>query len=351
MRIISLLLIAITLCFSSCNEDKPEGPTEYNIGQRSFKYLDEERNRPLEVEIWYPTNDSLVVKPPNEKQVFKPINSITDATFVNSKFPLLIVSHGTGGNRFSLTWMIEELVKNGYVVVSLGHYGNTTFNKLPREFVKWWERAIDVQFVLDKVLEDETFNAIIDAEKIGGIGYSLGGYTNIALAGGLVDRTFREGITPELPPEFPQTDEVIDFETDSLIVASYEKYKDKVKDDRMSAFFVMAPAVGFGFHSKEQTRDIEAPVLIIAGKGDTNTPIEHNAVKYHELIPTSELHLLGEKVGHYVFLNEATEFGKKVASEITIDPEGVDRKQIHNEVTGMALSFFEKHLKNKPLQE
>lgn len=237
----------------------------------------------------------------------------------------------------------------GYIVVSLGHYGNTTFHKLPREFVKWWERAIDVQFVMDQVLADAKFKDQIDTSKIGGVGFSLGGYTNIALAGGQVDRTYHEGDREnkkrELPPEFPKTDEVIDFATDSLILASYERYKDQVKEDRIKAFFVMAPAVGFGFHTKEQTRNIKAPVYIVAGKGDTNTPIKHNALVYDSLIETSQLHLFGEHVDHYIFLNEATEYGKKIMPHITIDHPDVDRKKIHDEVAKMALEFFEENLK------
>ncbi|MFK5973854.1 MAG: hypothetical protein QM485_11315 [Flavobacteriaceae bacterium] len=74
------------------------------------------------------------------------------------------------------------------------------------------------------------------------------------MAGGYVDRTVRENENSEdraMPAEFPDTDEIIDFENDSLIVASYNKYKNLVKEDRIKTFFVMAPAIRFGFHSKE----------------------------------------------------------------------------------------------------
>ncbi|CAM1341919.1 alpha/beta hydrolase family protein [Tenacibaculum amylolyticum] len=340
-----IALITIITCIS-CSKKETQ---HYQIGQQSVTFTDITRNRPLLTEIWYPTLDKTTqnTSKANKKELFKTISTIPNASIPNKKFPLLIVSHGTGGNRFSLTWFIEKMVQKGYIVVSLDHYGNSTFHKLPREFVKWWERAIDVQFVLTNMLNDQKFATKIDTSKIGGVGFSLGGYTNIALAGGYVDRTIRENESPEhreMPPEFPKTDEVIDFENDSLIVSSYLKYKDLVKDDRMKAFFVMAPAIGFGFHSKEQTKTIEAPVFIVAGKGDTNTPIQQNALNYHKLIPTSELHLLGEDVDHYIFLNEPTEFGKKVAPQITIDKEGVDRKQIHDEVTALAIDFFEQYL-------
>ncbi len=345
MKNTPVILIAIFLFFS-CNQQKEKF---FRIGQKSVTFVDESRNRPLPSEIWYPTLDTLVDNEPrtNQKELFKTIESIPNATIPNKKFPLLIISHGTGGNRFSLTWFIEKMVKEGYVVVSLDHYGNSTFNKIPREFVKWWERAIDVQYVLTQVLKNEEIGTKIDASRIGGVGFSLGGYTNIALAGGYVDRTVRENEKAEdreMPAEFPETDEIIDFENDSLIVSSYNKYKNHVKDDRIKSFFVMAPAIGFGFHSKEQTDKITAPIFIVAGKGDLVAPVKNNAEKYHSLIQTSKIYLFDKNVGHYIFLNEPTEFGKEVAPEITIDNPTVDRKKIHEKTLELALDFFKNTL-------
>ncbi|MCF2874084.1 MULTISPECIES: alpha/beta hydrolase family protein [unclassified Tenacibaculum] len=346
MRNLLIAYLLVFLCYS-CKTKKDK---EVQVGQKSVLFIDELRNsRPLATEIWYPTFDSIPKQEKKEKkkELFKTMETISNASIPKKKYPLLLVSHGTGGNRFSLTWFIEKMVKEGYIVVSLDHYGNSTFNKIPREFVKWWERAIDVQFVLTKVLKDKEIGSKIDTLKIGGVGFSLGGYTNIALAGGYVDRTVRENDKEEdrkMPPEFPKTDEIIDFEKDSLIVSSYNKYKDVVKDKRIKSFFVMAPAIGFGFHTKKQTKSIDAPIFIVAGKGDKNTPIKNNAENYHNLIETSQLYLFDENVGHYVFLNEATEFGKKVLPEITIDKPLVDRKKIHHKTLELALDFFQKTL-------
>ncbi len=344
MQKIVLLASILIICFS-CSSSKIED--RFAIGQKSISYIDTSRNRPLITEIWYPTYDTISQKEPqpNKKEVFKTIQTIPNASIPNQKFPLLLVSHGTGGNRFSLTWFVEKMVKEGYIVVSVDHYGNSTFNKLPREFVKWWERAIDIKYILTQVLEDNLIGSRIDTSKIGGVGFSLGGYTNIALAGGYVDRDHNTtSDNREMPPEFPQTEEVINFDTDSLIVSSYNTYKDQVKDNRIKAFFVMAPAIGFGFHSKKQMESITAPIFIVAGKGDTNTPIQFNAQHYHKLIETSFLHLFNKNVNHYVFLNESTEFGKKVIPEIAIDPPSVSRKEIHQKTLALAIDFFNRNL-------
>ena len=77
----------------------------FNIGQKSVVYKDDSRNRPLLTEIWYPTKDKILKDEGFDKQrtPFVGIETITNADFPEGRFPLLMVSHGTGGNRFSLT--------------------------------------------------------------------------------------------------------------------------------------------------------------------------------------------------------------------------------------------------------
>ena len=96
MKKVSIVLLAISL-FLSCNLQKEK---TFRIGQKSIAFIDESRNRPLLTEIWYPTLDISTKKEQkeNQKELFKTIKTIQ-----NAKFPLLIISHGTGGNRFSLT--------------------------------------------------------------------------------------------------------------------------------------------------------------------------------------------------------------------------------------------------------
>ena len=342
MRYFLAVLIAVTQF--SCATNISEIQSHYEIGQQSFTYTDKSRNRLLVTEVWYPTHDHKQKAPSDDRKVFKAIQTIRDAKIVDKGLPLLLVSHGTGGNRFSLTWLIEDMVKAGYIVVAVDHYGNSTFNKLPREFVKWWERAIDIQYVLTEILNDPKFGTKIDTSKIGGVGFSLDGYTQIALAGGYVDRERQMSLERDMPPEFPETEEAIDLINDFQIVSSYNQYKNHVKDERIKAFFVIAPAIGPGFHNKKQVEEITAPIFIIAGQGDTNTPIQSNAQVYHQLIKSSKLYLFNEFVNHYTFLNEGTEFGKSILPTITIDHPNVDRKKIHDKSIQLAIDFFAENL-------
>jgi len=98
----TLFILSIITLFVSCTESKTK---PFGIGQKSVTFIDQSRDRPLLTEIWYPTLDSVIKKEPKEsrKALFKTIETIPDATIPDEKFPLILVSHGTGGNRFSLT--------------------------------------------------------------------------------------------------------------------------------------------------------------------------------------------------------------------------------------------------------
>jgi predicted dienelactone hydrolase len=74
----------------------------------------------------------------------------------------------------------------------------------------WWERAGDPSAVIDTMLADRAFMKWIDAGRIGAAGFSLGGYTMIAIIGGITSLAhYREfcasaqaDASCEAPPEF-----------------------------------------------------------------------------------------------------------------------------------------------------
>lgn len=110
------------------------------------------------------------------------LDGIQHIAFVH-RHPLVLLSHGTGGNRFSLAWLAIALVKQGYMVIAPDHWGNTFDNKIPEYFVRYWDRPLDVRFLLSQIFADENLCKYIDHEKIGALGFSFGGNAVLALAG------------------------------------------------------------------------------------------------------------------------------------------------------------------------
>ncbi|WP_375580240.1 dienelactone hydrolase [Marivirga tractuosa] len=316
---------------------------DFNIGQTTLNLKDNERKRPIKVEIWYPTKDTTKANITTQYPFKLPPTS-RDADLISEKFPLVLLSHGTGGNRISQMWLACELVGNGYVVVAVDHYGNTLDNKIPENFVKGWDRPLDISFTLDAILSNPNFNSIIDTTKIGMAGFSFGGYTSIALAGGEIDYNLLKEFsnTEEGKDEFdlPELGDVSKLITPELIEIGNTDYKN-LKDDRIKAFVAMAPAIGQGFKKKEQFSNIQNPVLLIGANNDNRTPVVTNAKHYANLIEGSEYVELEGEVGHYIFMNQAKNGLKRNAPMIFKDDKSIDRKEIHNKVAKYVVDFFD----------
>ena len=355
---LKILLTVGTLLFilNSCGlKDDFKQPThkeflkthEFNIGQTTLLLNDLSRKRPLKTEIWYPTRDTTKLNITTEYPFKLPPTS-KDAEIVSEQFPLILLSHGTGGNRISLMWLACELASNGYIVAAVDHWGNTLDNKIPENFVKVWDRPLDISYVLDKILDNSKLKPNIDTTKIGMIGFSLGGYTTIALAGGNLDYNLlqdfsktKEGQKEFNLPELGNISKLITTE----IINSGNKYYNKLKDKRISVFIAMSPAIGQGFMKESQFENFNSPILIIGVENDKRTPTKTNAKHYHNLIKNSDYFELKGKAGHYIFMNEAKSGLKRGAPLIFKDDKIVNRNKIHKKIAKIVIDYFEKELK------
>jgi len=296
----------------------------YNVGQKTFDFTDSTRNRPVKVELWYPTNNT---DPSEERKTDLPFilpSTIRDANFINQKYPLIVLSHGSGGNRFSLAWLAISLAKQGYIVAAPNHWGGTFDNMIPAYYIRYWERPLDVSFVITKLTTDNYYYNFIDEEKIGVVGYSFGGYTSLALAGADIDCNVLkknaktvQGKKEFYIPELGDLRKIID-------TIPCNKNEQTFKDKRIKAFVALAPGLGLGFETMEQTKKVDAPVLIIAAANDEVAPINTNAAMFHTLIPSSKYILLPGKTNHNVFLNEGNDALKKEAKRIFTDDKTID---------------------------
>lgn len=293
--------------------------SQSNFIQLTKTFTDPVRNRELVTEIWLPADTT------------------------TAQFPLVLFSHGTGGNRLACRWFCEGLAGEGFMVAAVDHYGNTFDNPIPQEFVTIWQRPQDITFVLSQLLQDKTVSRQIDTSKIVAAGFSIGGYTALALAGAKIDwnniikfihtpQGYKEVNIPEMPGLIKM------FEQEN-INNSFNNAPN-LKDARIKAVFVMAPAAGQGFSSKKQMNEVKVPVYIVGAASDSIAPVKTNAAHYKKLIPRSKAYLIKGKAGHYVFLNEGTDQMKDAAPVFFKDADGVVRRNIHKQVVSKASRFF-----------
>lgn len=323
------------------------GWTQTKIGQRTFNFYDDSRDRPITTEIWYPTSDSLR-EIDKRHSPFILEYTVRDATITQGRHPLIMVSHGSGGGRLSLEWIAQSLVKDGYIVAAVDHWGNTYDNPVAIEFVKPWERPLDISFAITQLFENTQFSNVIDPKNIGALGYSFGGYTVIALAGGvvnypkLIEYFTTIGKKEAATPQFPELWKL-------LLEESFVDQTQKVpilKDDRIKAFIAICPGTGPGFDNQEQFASVNGRnVFIIGTEGDSIAPVEGYARNYYRLIPGSQYYEFPGKVGHYVMLNEAKEELKQEEPEAFDDDATVNRGDVHAKVINLALKFFNSKLK------
>jgi predicted dienelactone hydrolase len=319
---------------------------DYHVGELTINLVDSTRDRLVKTEIWYPTmdTDSGNLRVTELPFIIEP--TIRNAEFINQKYPLIVISHGTGGNRFSLAWLAITLVKHGYVVAACDHWGNTFDNKIPKYFVKYWERPLDITFLITQILSNNPLSKYIDSERIGAVGFSFGGYTSLALAGVEMGCEYLKNKvnTSEGKREF-SIPELGDLRKLIKKLPCDSVSKLPLKDTRIKAFVALAPALGLGIESAEQSKNVTSPILIIGAQDDQIAPVLTNAKKYNFIISTSEYVELEGKIGHYIFLNEGDKNLKKEAKTYYRDDKSVNRILIHEKLDDIILNFFKKKLR------
>ena len=333
------------------------------VGMVTRPYVDKSRMnwsrtgpRPLRTAIWYPvdsaTKRETIFGGPAAEQIFVPVEVAPAATLSerSRKYPLVVMSHGTGGSAVMMMWLGIHLAANGYIVAAVNHHGNTSAEKepAPQGFLLYWERATDLKLVIDSVLRDPVFGNRIDDRRIGAAGFSLGGYTVIAAAGGRFSQSTFDGFcgsaqrdfTCEPQNEFPEAPARFALlrNSDAVVRESLRRSGASYQDRRIKAVFAIAPALGSGF-TESGLRPVNVPVHIVVGNGDVITPSRTNAQRYASLIKGARLTVLPGDVGHYTFLHECTPRGREVLP-ICRDAAGVNRWAVHESVRELALIFF-----------
>jgi len=245
-------------------------PGQWNIVKSKpgqDKVIDE---RVLTTEVWYPATVDPAAKGFGEYRVlFRDGRTEIslhgraqrDAAALPGKgpYPLVLVSHGYPGNRFLLSPIAENLASKGYVVVSIDHTDSTYSDQ--GDFISTLRnRPLDLGFVIDSVLAwqqqpGSPLQGMIDPQRIGLIGYSMGGYgVMVKLGAGLADRV------SGMPN--PHQDSLA-----PLMARNPESAR--LRDPRIKAAVAIAPwGFNMGFWDAQGLQGVQTPLLFMAGSVD-----------------------------------------------------------------------------------
>jgi predicted dienelactone hydrolase len=251
-------------------------------------------DRKLTLEIWYPA-DFQGQEPGTQYQAITRNPEIT-ATFYgravrgaqpqyqDGPYPLLIISHGYPGNRFLMSHTGENLASKGYVVVSIDHLESTYDNQ--QSFASTlYNRPLDQRFVLNTLAsisseEDQVLRGMIDAERTGVIGYSMGGY---GLLNNLGAGYSEESVVGFLAPPNRLLEEH---------ATSNPEFRNNL-DLRIKAGFAIGPwGMNAGFWQSEDLAGIEVPTFYLAGDQDSVAGYENGAHAIFNGAKNSDRYLL-----------------------------------------------------------
>jgi len=338
----------------------------YKVGVASRRFVPPEpydwrdaQTHALIATVWYPAAPAAEEEPQWIGESPHPFaragRAAPDAALASAprRFPLIVMSHGTGGSALALAWLGTRLAAHGYIAVAVNHPGNNSLEPYTaRGFTLWWLRAGDLSAVIDGMLADRRFGPRIDPRRIGAAGFSLGGYTMIEIAGGrtspaLFDfcRRHPRDRRCASPPEFPTlvSQVVTLLKSDATYRAEIAEAGESHRDPRVRAVFAIAPALGPAF-VPASLHNISIPVEILAGTADTIEPVGVNARYFAAHIPGSRL-ILFPGAGHYTFFAICTATGRKALPGICTDVPGIDRQRIHEQAADRAVAFFSKRLR------
>ena len=245
------------------------GRGEYQVGVQTITITDPTRDRPLTTDVWFPlANDASGTA---HRYTFitgdyyespQAISATPDLISPDGPFPLVVYSHGSGGQRYIASDYTEALASHGYIVVAPDHTGNTAIERVagteidrPRVAL---DRPLDVIAVIDAMTNPESSETVgfvgsTDPERIAVTGHSFGGFTSYAVVSGFENEL---GSSPA--------------------------------DTRVDAIIPLAPAVGDGVSEDTLLTDdrldaITTPALVMVGTDDKTTPVDPNVTRAFDL--------------------------------------------------------------------
>ena len=155
-----IVLYCTLVTWSACALDQAVLPTTpYPVGMRQVEYVDPAGGgRPLDYMLIYPAAPEAAATPfklflSTKLHLYKDAPIVTDGV----KHPLVVFSHGAGGNGSGYAWFGEYLASHGYLVAMVYHYRANTFDSSAL-YVRnmLWQRPRDISLDITHLLGDKT---------------------------------------------------------------------------------------------------------------------------------------------------------------------------------------------------
>lgn len=292
---------------------------------------------PFDVIVWYPTD----AQQADWQAGPFTVKAALDAPIAkHGRFPVVLFSHGSGGTPLGHRELASHLARKGFVVVAPAHLGDTaTKPRFSSEAQILMARPRQAVEALQAALKDERIAAHADPARIGMIGYSAGGYTALALAGGRLDAaaasTYCAGAgRDDIGSCGPKEDSIPDAirQVGSAKLPIERRLKALVLMDPLSLVF-----------DRVSLKEITLPIFLLRPEDDAYLNAPHNALALAKGLsfPPKEVLVPGR---HFVFIDPCPKELAEQAPLVCKDEPPVDRVAVHEKFESEIAAFLEKEL-------
>lgn len=302
------------------------------------------RGTDLAFDIWYPAEPGGKAVTVGGNGVFFGTPAGRNAPMREGSFPLVLISHGAGGNAGQFGWIASALADQGYVVVLPNHPGTTSGNANAEAAVRVWERPQDLTAVLDHMTEHRAAFDYVDFDSVAVLGFSAGGYTALAVSGARVDPGRLQTFCDESDHGMSDCAFLSHFGVD-LHQMDLSPAAQDLRDTRVTTGVIVDPGI-ISTVTSESLASIEIPLFVINLGDDASVPAGVHAWEASQVIPNSE-HLFVPDATHFSFLAECTERGPEIlVKEGEPDPLCADggrrsRSELHSELARRIIAYLD----------
>ncbi|WP_443025331.1 alpha/beta hydrolase family protein [Sphingomonas sp. RB3P16] len=281
-----------------------------------------------EVGVWYPASGTSS----HQRLGLYTQNVVIGAPVPVGKYPLVVISHGTGGDFAGHVDTAVALARAGFIVAALTHPGDNWRDNSRATRIE--ERPAALSATISYMVRAWPGHAAIDPGRIGAFGFSSGGFTVLAAAGGRPDLSRLSDHCAAHPNFFDCT----------LLKAQPRRVTapwPDLRDARLKAIVVAAPALGFAFDHAGLAA-IRMPVQLWRADDDHILPAPFYADAVKAALPNRpEFHAV-PGAGHFDFLAPCADPGSM--PQICVSGSGFDRAAFHESFDNAVVQFFSNKL-------
>lgn len=309
------------------------------------------RQTDVDFHIWYPGLPGGRATTVGGNGVFFGTPAGRDTPHADGTYPMIVISHGAGGNAGQFGWIASVLAEAGYVVVLPNHPGTTTGNASAEAAVRVWERPADVSAVLDEITGNPASYPYIDTSSIGMLGFSAGGYTAMALSGARVDPERLQGFCDTGDHGMSDCAFLAHFGID-LHAMDLSPASQDLRDPRIQVAAIIDPGI-VSTLTQESLAAIDIPMLIVNLGQESTVPDGVYARTAAETIAQANYIAVPDAV-HFSFLAECKARGGEILrNEGELDPlcddaGGRARADIHAELSTLIVDYLNQELSADP---